>query len=139
MAIFGSCYVNDDCHNATVGDVVKHINHIRKVAGVDHVGIGSDYNGIKDLPIGLKDVSGFPKVFEALIKDKTFEWTDEDLEKLAGRNILKVLRAVEKVRDDLAQRKADNTWINPKYLRGKTECKTMSETMSSPDYSIVRQ
>ena len=138
MAIFGSCYVNDDCHDATVGDVVKHINHIRKVAGVDHVGIGSDYNGIKDLPIGLKDVSGFPKVFEALIKDKTFEWTDEDLEKLAGRNILKVLRAVEKVRDDLAQSKADNTWINQKDLRGKTECKTMSETMSSPDYSIVR-
>jgi len=138
MAIFGSCYVNDDCNDATVGDVVKHINHIRKVAGVDHVGIGSDYNGVKDLPIGLKDVSGFPKVFEALIKDKTFEWTDKDLEKLAGRNILKVLRAVEKVRDDLAQSKADNTWINPKYLRGKTECKTMSETISSPDYSIVR-
>ena len=137
MAIFGSCYIIDDCiaTNATVEDVVKHINHIRKVAGVDHVGIGGDYNGITPLPIGLEDVSGFPRVFEALIKDKTFDWTDEDLEKLAGRNILKVFRAVEKVRDDLAQKKADYTWIEPEYLRGNTQCKTMSNDHSSPDYS----
>jgi len=140
MAIFGSCYVIDDCANnfATVGNVVKHINHIRKVVGIDHVGIGSDYNGVKDLPVGLKDVSGFPKVFETLIKDKTFEWTDEDLEKLAGRNILRVFRAVEKVRDDQAQRKADNKWIDPKYMRGKTECRTMREAISNPNHSLIQ-
>ena len=126
MANFYSCYIIDDCHknNATIDDVVKHINHIRKVAGVDHVGIGGDYNGVSILPIGLEDVSGFPKVFEALINDKTFEWTDDDLEKLASRNILGVFRAVESVRDGLAQSKVDNTWIDPQDFNGKTGCRT---------------
>merc|ERR1719369_132035 len=126
MANFYSCYIIDDCENnkATVEDVIKHINHIRKIAGVDHVGIGGDYNGVSTLPIGLEDVSGFPKVFEALINDKTFEWTDEDLEKLAGRNILGVFRAVERVCDDLALSKADNSWIDPRDFRGKTGCKS---------------
>ena len=126
MANFYSCYIIDDCenNNATVEDVIKHINHIRAVAGVDHVGIGGDYNGVSTLPLGLEDVSGFPRVFEALINDKTFEWSDEDLEKLAGRNILGVFRAVERVRDDLAHSKADNSWVDPKDFRGKTGCKS---------------
>jgi len=126
MVNFYSCYVIEDCdkNNATVDDIVKHINHIRKVAGINHIGIGGDYNGVSSFPIGLEDVSGYPKVFEALINDKTFNWTDEDLEKLAGRNILGVFRAVEKVRDNLAQNMADTTWIDLEDFNGQTGCKS---------------
>ena len=72
MVNFYSCFLTDDCQEreATVEDVVKHINHIRRVAGVDSLGIGGDYNGVSSFPLGLEDVSGYPKVFAALIKDK---------------------------------------------------------------------
>ena len=126
MVNFFSCFVIDDCekNNATVNDVVKHINHIRKIAGVDHVGIGADYDGITNLPIGLEDVSSYPKVFEALINDETFEWTDNDLEKLAGRNILSVFQEVERVRDSLAEKKVNNTWIDPQDYKNKAGCRS---------------
>ena len=72
MVNFYSCYLIADCETrpATVEDVVAHINHIRSVAGVDSVGIGGDYNGVKSFPVGLEDVSGYPRVFAALIRDK---------------------------------------------------------------------
>ena len=72
MVNFYSCYLIADCEQrpATVEDVVAHINHIRSVAGVDSIGIGGDYNGVKSFPRGLEDVSGYPRVFAALIKDK---------------------------------------------------------------------
>merc|ERR1719347_1008298 len=104
MVNFFTCFVIDDCteRNATVADVVKHINHIRRVAGVDHVGIGGDYNGIPWLPEGLEDVSKYPNIFAALIEDEEFEWTDEDLGKLAGQNLIRTLRKVEEIRDNMA-------------------------------------
>ncbi len=77
---------------ATLKDVADHIDHVRKTAGVDHVGIGSDYYGSPEMPQGLKDVSRFPYLFAELIKRG---WTDADLAKLAGGNILRVLREVE--------------------------------------------
>lgn len=79
---------------ATIDDVIKHIEHIRDVAGIDHVGIGSDYWGMVDMPIGLEDVSGFPRLFAALIERG---WSDEDLRKLAGENLLRALRRAEVV------------------------------------------
>lgn len=79
---------------ATIDDVVRHIEHIRDVAGIDHVGIGSDYWGMVDMPIGLEDVSGFPRLFAALIERG---WSDEDLRKLAGENLLRALRRAEVV------------------------------------------
>jgi membrane dipeptidase len=77
---------------ATVAQVADHIEHIRKVAGVDHVGIGSDYDGDIDAPAGLEDVSKFPNLFAELIRRG---WTDADLEKLAGKNVLRALRQAE--------------------------------------------
>ncbi len=77
---------------ASVDDVADHIEHIRDIAGIDHVGIGSDYWGMLDMPVGLEDVSGFPRLFAALIERG---WSDEDLRKLAGKNILRVMREVE--------------------------------------------
>ena len=77
---------------ATIEQVVAHIEHVRAVAGVDHVGIGGDFDGTDDLPLGLEDVSGYPRLFVALT-DRG--WSDHDLAKLAGGNVLRVLRDAE--------------------------------------------
>lgn len=79
---------------ATIDQLIAHIEHVRDVAGIDHVGIGSDYWGMPDGPIGLEDVSGFPRLFAALI---CRGWSEEDLGKLAGQNLLRVMREVETV------------------------------------------
>ena len=72
--------------------MADHIEHVRKVAGVDHVGIGSDFDGIDTVPEGLEDVSKFPELFAELIRRG---WSDSDLKKLAGQNVLRALRAAE--------------------------------------------
>ncbi len=78
---------------ASLSDVADHIEHVRKVAGVDHVGLGSDFDGMGPVtPIGLEDVSTYPQLFAELIHRG---WKDEDLKKLAGLNMLRVLRANE--------------------------------------------
>jgi len=77
---------------ATVTMVADHIEHVRKIAGVDHVGIGSDFDGMGQGPIGLEDVSKFPALFAELIRRG---WSDADLKKLAGENLLRVLRQAE--------------------------------------------
>jgi membrane dipeptidase len=77
---------------ATVGQVADHVEQVRKVAGVDHVGIGSDFDGMSTVPIGLEDVSKFPNLFAELIRRG---WSDGDLKKLAGENLLRALRQAE--------------------------------------------
>jgi membrane dipeptidase len=77
---------------ATLRQVADHIEHVRKVAGSDHVGIGSDFDGIDTVPEGLEDVSKFPELFAELIRRG---WSDSDLKKLAGRNVLRALRGAE--------------------------------------------
>ncbi len=79
---------------ATLQQVADHIEHVRNVSGVDHVGIGSDFYGSGDMPEGLEDVSRFPYLFAELIERG---WTDEDLKKLAGQNLLRALRGAETV------------------------------------------
>jgi membrane dipeptidase len=78
---------------ATIGDVADVIEHVRKVAGVDHVGIGSDFDGITETVVGLEDVSKFPALFAELARRG---WSETDLEKLAGGNILRVMRDAER-------------------------------------------
>ncbi len=77
---------------ATLAQVADHIDHVRKVAGVDHVGIGSDFDGVENVPVGLEDVSTFPALFAELIRRG---WSDGDLKKLAGENVQRVLRTAE--------------------------------------------
>ena len=84
--------------SATIDHVVAHIEHVREVAGVNHVGIGGDYDGTDDLPLGLEDVSGYPRLFGALA-DRG--WSDRELTMLAGGNILRVMRAAEAGARDL--------------------------------------
>jgi membrane dipeptidase len=78
----------------TIAMVADHIEHIRKVCGVDCVGLGSDFDGIPDAPTGLEDVSKYPALLAELARRG---WSDEDLGKLAGGNILRVLREAEGV------------------------------------------
>ncbi len=77
---------------ATVADVVAHVEHVREVAGIDHVGLGGDYDGIDALPVGLEDVSCYPTLFAALAERG---WSAAELRKLAGENALRMLRDVE--------------------------------------------
>lgn len=83
--------------NATISDVIKHINHIRSVAGIDHVGIGAGYDGINMTPLGLEDVSKYPHLFAELLIDPI--WSEKDISLLAGLNFLRVFRKVEEIRD----------------------------------------
>src|SRR6478672_2681313 len=91
---------------ATLGQVADHIEHIRKVAGVDHVGIGSDFDGITDLVVGLEDVSKFPDLFAELARRG---WTDADLKKLAGDNVLRALKQAEVVSARLKKERPPST------------------------------
>jgi membrane dipeptidase len=77
---------------ATIAQVADHIEHVREVAGVDHIGIGSDFDGTIDLPEGLGDVSCFPGLFAELL-DRG--WSEGDCARLAGGNILRVMREAE--------------------------------------------
>lgn len=92
---------------ATIYDVMKHINHIRDVAGSAYVGVGGDYDGVDVQPVGLEDVSKYPQLFDLLANpDENYDdftpWTAEELKQLAGENILRVMRAVEQVSRDMA-------------------------------------
>lgn len=81
-------------HEASLGDVADHIDHVRKVAGIDHVGIGSDYEGFSGAPDGLEDVSCYPALLAELMRRG---YTREEIRKLAGLNLLRVFREVEQV------------------------------------------
>ncbi|OCC23667.1 membrane dipeptidase [Croceicoccus estronivorus] len=76
----------------TVSDMADHIDHLRQVAGIDHIGIGGDYDGMATGPVGMEDVSGYPALFEELARRG---YSQADLEKIASRNILRVMRAAE--------------------------------------------
>jgi membrane dipeptidase len=79
---------------ATIAQVADHIDHIRKVAGIESVGIGSDFDGIEITPEGLDGVDKYPGLFEELARRG---WTDDELADLAGRNLLRVMREAEAV------------------------------------------
>lgn len=80
---------------ADVADVADHIDHVVALVGVDHVGLGSDYDGVGDsLPTGLKDVSQYPNLLQVLLERG---YTEEDIRKIAGENLLRVWSEVERI------------------------------------------
>jgi membrane dipeptidase len=91
---------------ATLKQVADHIEHVRQVAGVDHVGIGSDFDGIDTVPEGLEDSSKFPELFAELIRRG---WSDSDLKKLAGQNLLRAFRAAEATASRLQRSRQPST------------------------------
>ena len=88
---------------ATVADAADHIDHIRKVAGIDHIGLGGDFDGITSVPEGLEDVSKYPALTAELLRRG---YTDDEIKKILGLNILRVMREVEKVSARLQKERA---------------------------------
>lgn len=91
---------------ATLAQVADHIEHIRKVAGVDHVGLGGDFDGITDVVAGLEDVSKYPALIAELSRRG---WSEEDLRKLAGGNVLRAFARAEEVAARLRTERAPST------------------------------
>jgi membrane dipeptidase len=91
---------------AAISQVADQIEYVRRVAGVDHVGIGGDFDGITDVVVGLEDVSKYPALFAELAHRG---WSDEDLRKLAGENILHVLERAENVAANLQKSRLPST------------------------------
>lgn len=83
---------------ATLEQVADHIDHLRDRIGVDHIGIGGDYDGITELPLGLEDVTTYPDLFAELLRRG---YSEEDLKKIAGLNLLRVMRDAEDVSERL--------------------------------------
>ena len=78
---------------ASMDDVLDHFDHVVKLVGIDHVGIGSDFDGVGDsLPDGLKDASGYPNLIEGLLRRG---YSEEDIRKILGENLLRVWEAAE--------------------------------------------
>jgi membrane dipeptidase len=97
-----------------IGDVADHLEHIRDVAGIEHVGLGSDFDGIPTYVTGLEDVSTFPALFVELANRG---WSDSDLRKLAGENVLRVMRDAEAVAARLQRDREAST----RTIEAKTE------------------
>ena len=93
----------------TLAEVADHIEHVRRVAGIDHVGLGSDFDGIPVTPVGLEGVDKYPDLLAELMRRG---WTDDEVAKLAGENILRALASAESVSARLrANRKASEASI----------------------------
>jgi membrane dipeptidase len=91
---------------ATIGDVADHVDHVREVAGIDHVGVGGDIDGTPNMPEGLTDVSGYPALFAEL---SSRGYTDEDLGKIAGRNVLRLMRVNERTAERMRAERPPST------------------------------
>jgi membrane dipeptidase len=91
---------------ATLADVADHVDHIRKVAGIDHIGIGSDFDGISSVPAGLEDVSTYPALTAELLKRG---YGDEDVKKILGLNVLRVMKRAEEVAARLQKQREPST------------------------------
>jgi membrane dipeptidase len=78
----------------SVADVADHVDHIRDVAGIDHIGVGGDFDGTESMPEGLEDVSCYPNLFAELLRRG---YSDEDVAKITRDNILRVMRDAERV------------------------------------------
>jgi membrane dipeptidase len=92
----------------SIAMVADHIEHIRNIAGVDHIGIGGDFDGNDWWPEGLDDVSTYPKLFAELIRRG---WSDQDLKKLAGENLLRAWARTEKVGERLRRERPPSTVV----------------------------
>lgn len=95
-----------DREEATIADVANHIEHVAELAGIDHVGIGSDFDGISSTPVGMEDVSSYPALFAELSRRG---WSEGDLAKLAGENVLRVMREAEAAARRLQRERGPST------------------------------
>jgi membrane dipeptidase len=95
---------------ATLRQVADHVDHIRRVAGVRHIGVGGDYDGMGPGPEGLEDVSKYPELFAELLRRG---YSDDDVKQIAGLNLLRVFRAAEEVAGRLRQERTPaDAWLD---------------------------
>jgi len=121
----GSVLVVED--EPTIAEVADQIEHVRKVAGVDHVGIGGDFDGITENVVGLEDVSTYPALFAELVHRG---WSDRDLGKLANGNVLRVLGEAERV--------AARPWLAAVAVTAGTTTYTLAHHLAQvPDITVV--
>jgi membrane dipeptidase len=92
----------------TVGTVADHIDHVVRIAGIDHVGLGSDYDGVSTLPVGLEDVSTFPALTMELMRRG---YPDEDVRKILGGNVLRAMRQAEATAARLQRERAPSAAV----------------------------
>ncbi len=92
VAEFARWQTENPAPTATLGQVADHVEHARSVAGIEHIGLGGDYDGTDSLPAGLEDVSTYPALMSELANRG---WSDDDLAALTGGNILRVLQVAE--------------------------------------------
>jgi membrane dipeptidase len=93
---------------ATLADAADHIDHVRKIAGIDHVGLGGDFDGISSVPEGLEDVSTYPALTAELLRRG---YTNTDIRKINGLNVLRAMRAAERVALRLQSERSASTAI----------------------------
>ncbi len=93
---------------ATIADAADHIDHIRQIAGIDHIGLGGDFDGIESVVLGLEDVSTYPALTAELLRRG---YTDDEIRKIIGGNILRVMREVEKVSKRLQSERGPSTLL----------------------------
>jgi membrane dipeptidase len=91
---------------ATLSQVADHIDHVRKVAGIDHIGLGGDFDGISSVVQGLEDVSKYPDLTAELLKRG---YSDQDIKKILGWNILRVMRGAEQASAALRKKRGPST------------------------------
>jgi membrane dipeptidase len=107
-----------DADEASIADVVGHIEHVVEVAGIEHVGIGSDYDGISSTPVGMEDVSSYPLVFAELSRRG---WSEADMAKLAGENVLRAMRDAESAARRIQRERGPSTATIEQLDRGISE------------------
>ncbi|XP_015173860.1 PREDICTED: dipeptidase 1-like [Polistes dominula] len=119
MVSFDSTHLS--CGNkASMKDVIAHINHIRGVAGVNHVGLGAGYDGILSPPTELPDVSGYPLLLAELTRDRL--WSASDIKKLVGGNLLRVLKEVENHAIVALHQSPAEEWISQELIEDSFNC-----------------
>jgi membrane dipeptidase len=91
---------------ATLAQAADHIDHIRKVAGIDHIGLGGDFDGIESVAEGLEDVSKYPSLIAELLRRG---YKDNEIGKITGQNVLRVMRQVEKLSSTLHSERGPST------------------------------
>ncbi|CAB0037788.1 unnamed protein product, partial [Trichogramma brassicae] len=119
---------------ASMHDVIAHINHIRKVAGVDHVGLGAGYDGISSPPSELPDVSGYPLLLAELTRDR--RWPSSDIKKLVGGNLLRVLKEVERQATSLSNQSPAEEWIPRELIEDTAYCSFFFSVASRTPFSL---
>jgi membrane dipeptidase len=95
---------------ATLSQVADHIEHLRSIAGIDHVGVGSDFDGIEDTPSGLDGVDKYPALLSELMRRG---WTDADIAQVAGGNVLRVMAETERIARNLRDRPPSGLVFRP--------------------------